>query len=569
MSDSAMRSPASLRTTRLGALHAGTGKVCDPYPRSALRSRGAARKNLRDMSCFRDCSPVAGKAAEEEQLSAPLAEWKLAALRTRPGVVRRPRLYALLDGRAEAALTLVAAPAGYGKTQLLASWIEAHPDLSAAWVSLDAGDSEPRRFWTYVAHAVDRVRSGMARPALSRLNTAGVAVEEAIDELMNGIATFAGKLVIVIDDLHHFTSGTAAHSLAYAVEHMPPPGRIVAATRSDPVIRLGRLRTVGAVAEVRSAQLVFTALEATELIVGQMGIALNADDLELLVKRTEGWPAGLSLAGLWLGELDDPGAQVRSFSGDQRHLADYLVEEVLDALDAETRSFLVRCSVLDRFSGPLCDVTLGVEDSRKRLDELARTILFVVPLDSRGEWYRFHHLFRDLLALELSLEDEDSIRQFHERAAGWFIDHGFVEEALEHTAAAGDSAAIARLLTEQYLPLIRSSRIDLFLNWLEWLPREVLLDNPLLSSAGVLALPISGRPGDERSERFLQIAKLGARTGEAHVKLRVNIVAELAPAMNLVSAVDDCVRSGRRALDLALSGDEELVAGAEVILAYA
>jgi ATP/maltotriose-dependent transcriptional regulator MalT len=506
----------------------------------------------------------------EEQLAAPIAEWKLAPLHARPGVVLRPRLFKLLNRYSDsAALTLVTAPAGFGKTQLIGSWIDTSPDRAAAWVSLDPGDSDPRRFWTYVAHAVDRVRSGMARPALARLRTAGVPIEEAIDELMNGIGTFAGQLVIVIDDLHYFASSTGAVSLTYAVDHLPSQARVVAATRSDPVIRLGRLRALGAVADIRADQLAFTLPEARELIVCTMGIELGPDELQLLVRRTEGWPAGLSLAGLWLGDVDDPGSEVRSFSGDQRQVADYLVEEVLDALDDETRQFLVRSSVLKRLSGPLCDATLGIGGSSGRLEALARSNLFVMQIDRHRGWYRFHQLFRDLLALELSREDEADIRDLRQRAANWFVEHDLLEEALEQTAAAGDPTSVARMLGEHYLALIRSNRVDLLVEWIDWLPREVLLAAPMLSSAGVLAVMISGQPVDERGERLLHIAQEGARTEPPSVQLRVEIVGELVRAGVLTGDLAERLKSGRRAVELALSGDDELVAGTQAILAYA
>jgi LuxR family maltose regulon positive regulatory protein len=505
----------------------------------------------------------------DEILAQPLAEWKLAPMLARSGVVPRPRLFALLDRQPGASLTLIAAPAGYGKTQLLASWIEARPDISPAWVSLDAADGEPRRFWTYVATAVDRVRPGMALPALRRLRTPGVPLEEAIDELLNAIATFTGRLVIVIDDLHHFASSLSAHTLAYAVDHLPPAAQIVAATRSDPVVSMGRLRALGAVSDIRADQLAFTLSEARDVIIDRIGVDLALSDLELLVNRTEGWPAGVGLAGLWLSEAEDPGRLVQSFSGQNRQIADYLVEEVLDSLDGETRRLLVQASILERLSGALCDVVLGVEGSGERLEALAQSNLFVIPVDRRGEWYRLHQLLRDLLALELSREDEEVVRDLHERAAGWFVEHDLLEEAFEHAAAAGDPSTVARLLADRYLALIRSNRVDLFLRWLEWLPREVLVDNPMLPSAGVLALIISGQPLDERSERLLGIAQSGVPTQPPPVQLRVAVTAELARTGVLAGDLAESVRSGRRAVELALGGDEELIAGAHAMLAYA
>ena len=505
----------------------------------------------------------------DEILAPPLAEWKLAPMNARSGVLRRPRLFAELDRQAGASLTLIAAPAGYGKTELLASWIEARPDVSPAWVTLDAGDGEPRRFWAYVAAAVDRVRPGMARPAVRRLRTPGVPLEDAIDELLNGIATFAGRLVIVIDDLHHFASSSTAHTFAYAVDHFPPGVRIVAATRSDPVVPLGRLRALGAISDIRAGQLAFTLAEAREVIVDRMGVALAFEELKLLVKRTEGWPAGVSLAGLWLSEAEEPGTLVRSFSGEQREITDYLMEEVLDSLDEKTRRLLIHASILERLSGALCDAVLGVEGSGERLKALSGSNLFVTPLDRRGEWYRLHQLLRDLLALELSREDEEIVRGMHERAAEWFLEHDLLEEAFEHVAAAGDPSNVARLLMERYLLLIRSSRVNLFIRWIDWLPTDVLRDNPILAAAGVLAFMVSGEPTDERCERLLQLAQEGSRQQPDPVTRRVAITAELLRAGVLAEDLSACVESARRAVELAREGDDELIISSLAILAYA
>jgi LuxR family maltose regulon positive regulatory protein len=504
---------------------------------------------------------------EIEPFAPSLAEWKLAPPRARPGVVRRRRLFSVLDRHMDAALTLIVAPAGFGKTELLASWLADRSDLSAAWVTLDAADSDPVRFWTYVAHAVNRVRNGLGRPALTRLHTPGVPNEEAIDALTNGISTFAGQLVIAIDDLHHFASGPRAGSFAYAVDHLPEQARIVATTRADPVLRLGRLRARGAVADVRAQQLAFTVPETTEFV-QRMGIELTSEEIKLLVTRTEGWPAGLSLAGLWLQSASDPSEQLRSFSGEYRELADYLTDEVLDALDAETRAFMVRSSVLDRLSGPLCDAVLEMEGADRRLEALAHSNLFVFPLDRSRGWYRYHQLFRDLLGLELSREDEAVRRRLHERAAAWFAAQGMLEDALEH-AAAIEPAQVATLLTEQYLTLIRSPRVDLFLRWLEWLPDEDLRDNPILASAGALALMISGSPTDDRAPRLIRSAELGARKASEQDRRRVEVAANLVNASVMTGDISGCVESGRRAVELALGGDDELVVGALAILSYA
>jgi LuxR family maltose regulon positive regulatory protein len=409
----------------------------------------------------------------------------------------------------------------------------------------------------------------MARPALLRLRTPGAALEEAIDELLNGIITFAGELVIVIDDLEAVPSESPTHvSLFYAVDHLPARARIVAATRFDPPIRLGRRRGHRVVAEIRANELAFTAAESRALIVDRMGVTLSADDVELLVERTEGWPAGLGLAGLWLRERNDSSASVRSFSGHERPVADYLAEEVLGVLDEESRSFLVRTSMLDRFSGRLCDAVLGAEGSARRLKALARSNLFVVPLDARHEWYRYHHLLRDALALELSLEDESSVRLLHERAAAWFLESGMFEEALEHTAATVDPPEVTRLLDEHALTLLRSSRLDTLVRWLDWLPTDLLRENPLLASTGVLAFIGSGQPFDERAIRLQGLAEEGARVKPLPVQLRVEVTGELMRASVIAEGVSEAVRASRRAVELATQGDNELTAAAYVALAY-
>jgi LuxR family maltose regulon positive regulatory protein len=496
-----------------------------------------------------------------------LAEWKLVPPRLRPGVVSRPRLFAVLDRRAETALTLITAPAGSGKTELVVSWLETHPEVAVAWLSLDARDSDPLRFWTHVAHSVDRVRAGMARPALSRLRTPGVTAEEAVDELMNGIATFAGRLLIVLDDLHHFANGSEATSLTYAADHLPGQARIIATTRADPVVRLGRLRARGAVADLRSDQLVFTVAEAKELIVDQMGVDLGRDELATLVERTEGWPAGISLAGIWLSEVEDPSVEVRGFSGDHRPVVDYLTDEVLDAVDDATRDFMVQTSVLDRLCGPLCDVVLETTGSGERLEALSHSNLFLIPLDRRGEWYRYHQLFRDLLALELSRRGADTIAQLHLRAAEWFVKQGLVDEALEQTAAAGDPRGVAELLSKTHVELVRSGRVRMFARWLDWLPDAQLREHPELASAGALACAPLGRPADERA-RLLRLAESSARDREPALQRWVEAVSWLARSATIDCDLAEAASNAHRAVDAARAQGDELVVPALAALAY-
>jgi LuxR family transcriptional regulator, maltose regulon positive regulatory protein len=427
----------------------------------------------------------------------PLIETKLLPPRGRAELVARPRLLKTLDGLSSAALTLVDAPVGFGKTVLAQSW-GAQADTAIAWVSIDAADNDPVRLWTYVATAVDRIRSGLGRGALSRLQTAGAPPEVAVDELINGITAFGGPLAVVLDDLHALQSDACLRSLEHAVELLPAHARIVATTRSDPAIALGRLRARGALGEIRASELAFNVDEARELIVGQEHIALTTDDVEMLVDRTEGWPAGLYLAALWLRTLEDPSAGIRDFHGDHRHVADYLTGEVLDTLAPETREFLLRTSVLGRFNGALCDAVLDRTGSARFIAGLARSNLFLVALDPHGEWFRYHHLFRELLQLELGLVDPSAATLLHLRASAWCREHGLTEEALEHADAAGDEESVAAMLVEGHADLMRTGRQATLLRWLTELPQDRILANPILAPAGALASGLLRREDEER-----------------------------------------------------------------------
>ena len=363
-------------------------------------------------------------------------------------------------------MTLLSAPAGSGKTVVVASWLDHRPDRAVAWVTLEVGDNEPVRLWTAVSTAVDRLRPGIARPALSLLGAPRCDVEAVIDELLNGLAGYDGNVVIVLDDLHHVHAAGGLSMLEYAVERLPRTTRVLATTRSDPAIRLGRLRARGELGELRARDLAFTPEELRVFLTSQGVTPLEPADVELLIQRTEGWPAGIGLAGMWLAKTDAPQKNLREFSASNRHVTDYLTSEVLDTLDIETRSFLLETSVLERFTADLCDAVRDADGSAVRLDGLARSNLFLVALDGRGEWYRYHHLFRELLRAELATVDPEAEATLHRRAATWFLGHDLLDEALEHTAATGDGSALADLLLARHLDLIRGGMLDTFTGWL-------------------------------------------------------------------------------------------------------
>ena len=306
----------------------------------------------------------ARSAGRIEYEALPLAESKLLLPRLRTEMVARPRVQEALE-RDDVKLTLVAAPPGYGKTVAARTWRESSSG-AVAWVTLDAGDNDPARFWTYAATAVDRVRDGLGRAALQRLKSPGGDLESALIELVNGIAMFGVPLTLVLDDFQSITDLDCLDSIDYALERLPPTMRVIVLTRSDPSLNLSRLRASGALAEVRASDLAFTRDEANELLVERGGIALQPHEVEVLRERTDGWPGALYLALLWLRSVENPHDAVREFGGDHRFVADYLNQEILSSLDEESRWFLLRTSVLRHFTAELCDVVFGSSDAASR-----------------------------------------------------------------------------------------------------------------------------------------------------------------------------------------------------------
>ena len=288
----------------------------------------------------------------------PLAEAKMLAPRIRPGMVERPRIRTALDAEeGGSALTLVAAPPGYGKTTAVRSWC-ATRTAGLAWVTLDRGDNDPVRLWRLIATAVDRVRSGLGQPALRRLGVHGGPIEDSVVELMNGIAAYGDELNIVLDDLQFVTDKECVESLDFALGNLPSSTRLFVLTRADPALRLPQLRANGALTELRTKDLAFQLAEAQELLVEGGGLPLDADEVQILCQRTEGWPGALYLALLWLRTVPDPHQSVREFGGDHRFVADYLNQEILGSLDEESRWFLLRASVLGQVTAELCDARL-------------------------------------------------------------------------------------------------------------------------------------------------------------------------------------------------------------------
>ena len=364
----------------------------------------------------------------------------------RRGVIDRPRILHALD--ADAVLTLVGAPAATGKTTAVRIWC-ATQDAALAWVTLDAGDNDPGRMWTYVATAVDRIRPGLGRPALRRLGVAGSPIEHAVDELLSALGGYGEPVILVLDDLHTVTDQDCLASIDHALLHVPENVRVIVSTRIDPALGLPRLRAARKLTELRASDLAFTSPEAHALLVDRAELELSDEQIDVLVERTEGWPAALVLAGIWLRTVDDPSAAVSAFGGDQRFVADYLSTEVLAALDDDHRAFLEGVAVLGQFTPELCDAVLDRTDSAETLAELEHANLFVTRLE-RGDWFRIHPLFAEYAQAQLEASDPGASSRIHLRAATWLRAQGRPIEAIAHASAAGEHEVVAELLAEQH-----------------------------------------------------------------------------------------------------------------------
>ena len=484
--------------------------------------------------------------------------------RVQPRMLRRARLLRVLDGDEGVVLTVVDAPVGYGKTTLLRSWC-AERSEAVVWMTLDAADDDPVRLWMHLATAVDRLGQGLGGPALVRLGVRGAGVETAVDEVMNGLVAYGRPATIVLDDLHAVGSERSLRSLEHAIERLPANARLLASTRSDPAISVARLRARGGLTEIRARELAFTVDEARELMARE-GVALSDESVELLVERTEGWPAGLYLAALWLRDIEDPDQGVRAFVGSTRHVADYLTDEVLVALAPDVRDFLQRTSVLGRFTPELCDAVLGREDSAVVLAEFARSNMFLVALDAREQWYRYHHLFGELLQLELGREDALALRR---RAAAWCRAQGLVEDAIEYAAVAGDAETVAEVLVEHDRELVWGGRLTQFLGWVRWLPAELLLEHPSLPAGGAVAAAMLGRPAVE-VERLLAVAERARRERPQLWSPYVEAIVEVTRSEVIERGdVSAAVEHARRAVAAARAGADVLSVGVLASLAQA
>jgi LuxR family maltose regulon positive regulatory protein len=393
-----------------------------------------------------------GEAPSEASEPAVLLAAKSAPPAIRTQLIERAPLIEILSAEPSRKLTLLSAPAGWGKTTLLAQWVSGADDRRRrGWLSLDASGNDPARFWACAIAALGKASPGVAPRAFELIKMGADPRQVVLPTLLDELAAIDYQIALVLDDYHLVENRAVHEQVGFVVERMPQTFQLVIATRSDPMLSLARLRARGELLELRAEELRFQVGEAADLLDGVLGTKLTDAQVRLLYRRTEGWAAGLQLAGLSLAGRTDAAAFIQTFAGDNRHIVDYLMAEVLDGQPSQLRSFLLRTSVLGRLSGPVCDAMLQTSGSDSVLEKVERENLFLLPLDMSRHWYRYHQLFGELLRTELCRSEPDLVADLHRRAAAWFETEGLIDEALPHLIAAGDIARSADLITTDWV----------------------------------------------------------------------------------------------------------------------
>jgi len=403
-------------------------------------------------------------------------------------LVPRPRLFGLLDEGLRRSLTVVSAPAGFGKTTLLSSWVQTLPKetMRVAWVSLDEQDNDPVRFWLYVFTALDRLRPGTCSEFVTYLHTQQAPpIQYLLTALINRLAEQTERWLLVLDDLHLVREPTIHASLTYLVEHLPPQLRIILASRGDPPLPLARLRARGQLLEVRAEQLRTTEAEAADFLREVMGVDVSDQDLAVVQQRTENWLVGLQLVGLSLqGGSASTNELFSEVSGDQNYILEYLTDEVLNRQPPAIQTFLLSTSILEQMSAPLCDTVLQQQGSQHVLEQLERANLFIVSLDAERHWYRYHGLFAEALRYRLEQWEAEQVAALHLRASNWYFAHGFTSEAVGHALLAQDWEQAAMLIEHTISPMLwHRSNFPLVQRWLKQLPPPMIRSRPRLSFA--------------------------------------------------------------------------------------
>jgi LuxR family maltose regulon positive regulatory protein len=442
-----------------------------------------------------------------------LIETKLHAPGLRKEWVERRDLISYLAGNA-VKLVLVDAPAGFGKTTLVAQWrASAMEDRPFAWVSLDRGDNDPGRLWSHIVHSLQRACPDLDGDEI--LGALRIQIPDitgtVLPTLVNELARLPAPVVLVLDDYHAIRERSCHDQTGFLLLHLPPSAEIVLITRADPPLPIARLRAAGEMLEIRAPELRFAPSEAAALVQNVSGVELSEPDVAVLLERTEGWPAGLYLAALSLSGHPAPSAFIRRFTGDNRFIVDFLAEEVLGRQPSEIRQFLARTAILGRFCAPLCDAILGSANAAEIIDVLERENLFLVPLDDDRRWYRYHHLFAQALRSELARTEPGIGPVLHGRASAWHQLSGSTDEAIGHALAAGDTARAVGLIARNWLAYVDSGRAATVRRWVSSLGDDQVAAHPLAAHSAAWVAALSGEP--DAARRWVHVVMAGEHDG--------------------------------------------------------
>jgi LuxR family maltose regulon positive regulatory protein len=489
----------------------------------------------------------------------------------RPDVIARPRLTAQLDEGAARPLTLVCASAGYGKTTLVSQWLS-QQHAPAAWLSLDKQDNDPARFWAYVVAALQSVRPQLGQAALAALHSPQAPpLMSVLPGLLEQIGRLRTQLILVLDD-YQFIGERAIHeTLTFFLDHLPTQMHLVIVTRADPPLPLARLRARNQMVELRAQDLRFTTAEAEAFFDRVAGMSLSAEDVAALDARTEGWIVGLQLAALSMKGIGDATGFVKAFTGSHVYVAEYLVEEVLQQLPEQTQMFLLQTSILGRLNAALCAAVTGREDAQATLAALYKANLFLIPLDSKGQWFRYHHLFADLLINRLRQTlPANAIQELHCRAGAWFAQHDLLDEAIQHALAGKDYEGAVSLVTRVARAMMFSGEVNTLLRWLAALPEESYQRHPSLGVYRTWIDLLQGRI--DLSEQALQAKEEMLNVlppSPENDALRAELMAILCRFVALAGNTARAIRFAQETLKYLSPGDLALRARADSALALA
>ncbi len=457
--------------------------------------------------------------------------------------VSRPRLFKWLDEGWNHKLTLVSAPAGFGKTTLLSEWIQS-VQSPVAWLSLDKNDNNLFRFLTYLASTLQTVDSDMGEIALAMLHSSRPPSTEAVlTTLINDIAAYHCPHILVLDDYHLIDTQPIHEALTFLLDHLPPQIHLIISSRSDPPINLSRLRGRDQLIELRAADLRFRPDEITAFLNQIMGLKLSAEDIAALDARTEGWVVGLQMAALSIQspfsmqkqDATRTASLISTFTGSHRYILDYFTDEILSQQPEDIRVFLLHTAILDRLTSPLCDLVTGRKDGQEMLEKLDKANLFIVPLDNMRRWYRYHHLFADILRKQLVRTQPDLLPVLHRRASEWYRVNRLISEAVSHLLAIGDTEGAAKVIEGNALAMMDHGDLITLAGWLDDLPDLVVRSRPLLCIARAWPMAYTGQ--QETVESLLQSAEKGLASFDVDTKTKV----EGQRIMGHIAAIRSCV----------------------------